>query len=136
MIRRPPRSTLFPYTTLFRSLVQYVVDQPEQERGIGFRPDRHPLGRGGAGDGQMRLDLYPFGAAHPRVGLAPDADNPARGLDVVAAVDDVVHVGRVRRNDEGAVPQLAVKMLGVVALHALSRAEALVHRTPCGHEGR
>src|SRR2546423_8666326 len=23
MIRRPPRSTLFPYTTLFRSLVQY-----------------------------------------------------------------------------------------------------------------
>src|SRR3712207_7832997 len=25
MIRRPPRSTLFPYTTLFRSLVGYVV---------------------------------------------------------------------------------------------------------------
>src|SRR3712207_7606255 len=27
MIRRPPRSTLFPYTTLFRSLVQDHVDQ-------------------------------------------------------------------------------------------------------------
>src|SRR3712207_7484265 len=26
MIRRPPRSTLFPYTTLFRSLVGGVVD--------------------------------------------------------------------------------------------------------------
>src|SRR3712207_8568697 len=26
MIRRPPRSTLFPYTTLFRSAVQVVVD--------------------------------------------------------------------------------------------------------------
>src|SRR3712207_9432262 len=25
MIRRPPRSTLFPYTTLFRSLVKYLV---------------------------------------------------------------------------------------------------------------
>src|SRR3712207_8093259 len=25
MIRRPPRSTLFPYTTLFRSLVQVAV---------------------------------------------------------------------------------------------------------------
>src|SRR5437762_7069291 len=25
MIRRPPRSTLFPYTTLFRSLVGYCV---------------------------------------------------------------------------------------------------------------
>src|SRR5260370_25873675 len=26
MIRRPPRSTLFPYTTLFRSLVADVID--------------------------------------------------------------------------------------------------------------
>src|SRR5256885_11155193 len=26
MIRRPPRSTLFPYTTLFRSLEQQAVD--------------------------------------------------------------------------------------------------------------
>src|SRR2546428_6029019 len=28
MIRRPPRSTLFPYTTLFRSLVQAVLGVP------------------------------------------------------------------------------------------------------------
>src|SRR2546422_10673947 len=27
MIRRPPRSTLFPYTTLFRSLLRVVVDR-------------------------------------------------------------------------------------------------------------
>src|SRR3712207_7085114 len=27
MIRRPPRSTLFPYTTLFRSAVRYKVSQ-------------------------------------------------------------------------------------------------------------
>src|SRR3989442_2107069 len=26
MIRRPPRSTLFPYTTLFRSLIHEIVD--------------------------------------------------------------------------------------------------------------
>src|SRR3712207_7087070 len=26
MIRRPPRSTLFPYTTLFRSLVKVLLD--------------------------------------------------------------------------------------------------------------
>src|SRR5260370_25663401 len=36
MIRRPPRSTLFPYTTLFRSLgvdhdIDRLVGQPEQE---------------------------------------------------------------------------------------------------------
>src|SRR3712207_8664637 len=37
MIRRPPRSTLFPYTTLFRS--HLVPDDPLQDRrlaGIGF----------------------------------------------------------------------------------------------------
>src|SRR5256885_3803638 len=27
MIRRPPRSTLFPYTTLFRSLAKYVREE-------------------------------------------------------------------------------------------------------------
>src|SRR3989338_918063 len=45
MIRRPPRSTLFPYTTLFRSL--YTDDGPEttdgrksQDRGKGLFLDR------------------------------------------------------------------------------------------------
>src|SRR3712207_7646452 len=28
MIRRPPRSTLFPYTTLFRSLIAFEEGQP------------------------------------------------------------------------------------------------------------
>src|SRR2546426_5660182 len=36
MIRRPPRSTLFPYTTLFRSLVD--VD-PLEQRPYGRRAD-------------------------------------------------------------------------------------------------
>src|SRR3712207_8351332 len=30
MIRRPPRSTLFPYTTLFRSLVNFIRDIPNE----------------------------------------------------------------------------------------------------------
>src|SRR3712207_9010497 len=30
MIRRPPRSTLFPYTTLFRSAAEYCADVVEQ----------------------------------------------------------------------------------------------------------
>src|SRR2546422_5169110 len=41
MIRRPPRSTLFPYTTLFRSPPSPQVDQP---RGAG-RGDRVPARR-------------------------------------------------------------------------------------------
>src|SRR3712207_9375836 len=32
MIRRPPRSTLFPYTTLFRSQAEVQGDGPAQQR--------------------------------------------------------------------------------------------------------
>src|SRR3712207_7463495 len=32
MIRRPPRSTLFPYTTLFRSLAVDVLGAPDDQR--------------------------------------------------------------------------------------------------------
>src|SRR5256886_5857571 len=54
MIRRPPRSTLFPYTTLFRSNVEAgvflgradphrgeEVDDPEDDVGPGEREGRH-----------------------------------------------------------------------------------------------
>src|SRR5256885_10956961 len=34
MIRRPPRSTLFPYTTLFRSLEQQLREQQAYNRGL------------------------------------------------------------------------------------------------------
>src|SRR5689334_23977842 len=40
MIRRPPRSTLFPYTTLFRS-------QPDAHRRGEGRSERHPHGASG-----------------------------------------------------------------------------------------
>src|SRR3712207_7930415 len=37
MIRRPPRSTLFPYTTLFRSLfLRRAADLAHHENGFGF----------------------------------------------------------------------------------------------------
>src|SRR5258705_9051316 len=35
MIRRPPRSTLFPYTTLFRSLFRVPLDPDDELPGIG-----------------------------------------------------------------------------------------------------
>src|SRR2546426_6513634 len=46
MIRRPPRSTLFPYTTLFRSwgrLVRRSLRAAESPRGAApaYRPHRH-----------------------------------------------------------------------------------------------
>src|SRR3712207_6961392 len=58
MIRRPPRSTLFPYTTLFRSL-QHLLgaglrgDLPDRLRGPGLGADTALRGPDGA-------------AAHPR----------------------------------------------------------------------
>src|SRR3712207_7613986 len=59
MIRRPPRSTLFPYTTLFRSELGLLVDAgADQPHGAG-----HP-GAGG------QLDLRPI----------PDADAMELGL--------------------------------------------------------
>src|SRR3712207_7715451 len=39
MIRRPPRSTLFPYTTLFRSAVERARDRPRR----GAPRERLPL---------------------------------------------------------------------------------------------
>src|SRR2546422_3699899 len=46
MIRRPPRSTLFPYTTLFRSVPHAGLDHgrqlPQQHRLRSGALDRHP----------------------------------------------------------------------------------------------
>src|SRR3712207_7015075 len=67
MIRRPPRSTLFPYTTLFRSVLRrtYGHHEPEggaedgrerghqrvEPRGVGYRDDdRHDYRRAGGVD--------------------------------------------------------------------------------------
>src|SRR3712207_7894389 len=38
MIRRPPRSTLFPYTTLFRSLTIMTAERDEHGRAVEWRP--------------------------------------------------------------------------------------------------
>src|SRR5256885_11517865 len=49
MIRRPPRSTLFPYTTLFRSLSRRGARFRSLCRGRVLRPSHR--GRGGFGGG-------------------------------------------------------------------------------------
>src|SRR2546425_11831915 len=70
MIRRPPRSTLFPYTTLFRSVVLApegeirASDIPKDIREHGsilpmrlLGPDRDVGGAGGAGGGARELEF-------------------------------------------------------------------------------
>src|SRR2546425_7273037 len=58
MIRRPPRSTLFPYTTLFRSLVgeQEMQRVVRDLRMLGRRVVERPL-RGVRGRGVVGLQL-------------------------------------------------------------------------------
>src|SRR3712207_8819426 len=41
MIRRPPRSTLFPYTTLFRSLIEHGYDEQMGARPMGRMIQEH-----------------------------------------------------------------------------------------------
>src|SRR2546426_4017205 len=59
MIRRPPRSTLFPYTTLFRSRLSQPVDH-ERKRG------EEPLGRA--------PDSFRVVQVHDGAGMGPAQD--------------------------------------------------------------
>src|SRR2546422_3087042 len=61
MIRRPPRSTLFPYTTLFRSLRDFVE---QQGTAVGHL-DESALGLPGVREGTL-LDGRPGGQARDR----------------------------------------------------------------------
>src|SRR3712207_6965301 len=76
MIRRPPRSTLFPYTTLFRSAAGHPIGGPdhgdtvalveaEQLRQGELETSRDPLG-----DGQRRARLASLDLGEHRSGYA------------------------------------------------------------------
>src|SRR3712207_9396851 len=93
MIRRPPRSTLFPYTTLFRS-----------------RDLDHRLGDVYAEDAVARVDELPRQqtAAAAQIhhqalkypALVQDLQYPRRGPEGEVSVADVVDVGEVLRSEE------------------------------------
>src|SRR5260221_6832147 len=61
MIRRPPRSTLFPYTTLFRSAVFAILYRPDPDA----RPGRYAVSYVGHSD-DLSAERFPF--KHPRTG--------------------------------------------------------------------
>src|SRR5271166_5522863 len=119
-----------------RMLVQQYVDHRKEKGRVGLWLDRNPFSRAGTGDREVRFDLHTLHAALACIGMALDATNAARRLDIGAQGNEILAQRRVRRDREGAMPQLAVKMFRVVAFHALARAEAHVHRAPCGKEGR
>src|SRR3712207_4269158 len=108
MIRRPPRSTLFPYTTLFRSR----RDRPRQRRPQDGPPRAGRLPRGGGagrpgghGRGGRRADSM---SRVRTVELRPGEESIRLGqllklVDAVptgAQVKDVLLTGTVRVNGE------------------------------------
>src|SRR3712207_9569887 len=129
MIRRPPRSTLFPYTTLFRSVddvgavVGRVADRLGAEDDVDpaaaaddQRHDRHVRGHAGGAEAVARAgadgpgDARAVGAARAVVDVrAVGREVPAvavAGLAVAVTVDRTAGLGRVRpQRDRKAVVQ-------------------------------
>src|SRR3712207_625094 len=129
MIRRPPRSTLFPYTTLFRSL--RVV--PRRERGArrgeavlgegalggtrgGDRGRRAPLYGGADGGGEGVAGCPIFGEAHHLLGGVDVHVHPA-GVHAYLQGD-----GRVAAPGDGSPVGVVEPAVEVLGLH-----EAAVH---------
>src|SRR5258708_36559055 len=86
MIRRPPRSTLFPYTTLFRSLSERGGHDAHLMRSTSTLPPRAPgLLRGGGVLSELPLraePILPLMARLPtacEVYLVRSASDPVRG---------------------------------------------------------
>src|SRR3712207_122171 len=106
MIRRPPRSTLFPYTTLFRSEAH-----PLAGRGL----DVHAVGRDAEGAGERLADrllvrrelraLHEHGgvdvedlpAGEQRHDVAQEADRVGAGEPLVAVGEVLADVAQARR---------------------------------------
>src|SRR2546422_3575684 len=80
MIRRPPRSTLFPYTTLFRSADRDRTPGREVRLGAASRPSRLAGGR----DGQL-VDRPRRRARHTDAGRALHGDGGERRRAVAPA---------------------------------------------------
>src|SRR5688572_31078388 len=80
MLRRPPRSTLFPYTTLFRSVIHWgnPLDGPPAPRRRGDKPAAVP-GNGAAG--RLEINGAWRGNSIPRRSLVTDADRKSTRLN-------------------------------------------------------
>src|SRR2546422_6560479 len=70
MIRRPPRSTLFPYTTLFRSEIR-GRQNPEQVLVVGAHLDSWDLSEGATDNGTGSASVLASAEAIVRSGMRP-----------------------------------------------------------------
>src|SRR5256886_3089157 len=91
MIRRPPRSTLFPYTTLFRSEPARVEHQQHLLAPLGLVLSRDDLAALG---GRLPIDVAQVVARHP---FAQRFEQPTLAELADRRGAAVVTLGRVRR---------------------------------------
>src|SRR5260370_35275847 len=105
MIRRPPRSTLFPYTTLFRSI--------ETQRCPVLPCGCRYLARGG---GQIRkqlhgkpIELPPAAIQEHALGMPLHAHNPVRAAGPLHGSDDAA---RGTRGDAQPAPRAFGTLVG------------------------
>src|SRR2546422_2520340 len=89
MIRRPPRSTLFPYTTLFRSL---------HARGAGYDAEVLDRGPGQFGDEPLRAQC------DDELRVGGNAGDGSGVLDAEAAGAPAVGAAGAGREERGAAP--------------------------------
>src|ERR1035441_2089130 len=98
MIRRPPRSTLFPYTTLFRSRIGAAIDAEDAHAQVTERVGElvgAEIGMHVIGIVVLHQEMVP---RIPRVvaGAAPIAASPAAvglgGMPLEQPVGDIDHV--------------------------------------------
>src|SRR2546422_7515017 len=90
MIRRPPRSTLFPYTTLFRSLFVHGIDPADR----ADREERHHPARLHAAADAGRAAAARSGDPRGRTGAAaphPD-DDPVRSEEHTSELQSRLHL--------------------------------------------
>src|SRR2546422_4827577 len=72
MIRRPPRSTLFPYTTLFRSVVCAPPHPAEHDRGNAHHREHQAICADGHGRGHRSAHVRPLGGGARHLELFED----------------------------------------------------------------
>src|SRR2546430_10436629 len=99
MIRRPPRSTLFPYTTLFRSIWRIpepLLQQAQDDATVLAIRDQERAGIDILTDGEIRRESYSNRFATALEGM--DLDNPGSALDRTGHPNPVPRVvGPIRR---------------------------------------
>src|SRR3712207_1603095 len=107
MIRRPPRSTLFPYTTLFRSSEESVMKLNEIRDNEGSTKNRMRVGRG-IGSGKGKTGGRGVKGQKARTGVSIKGFEggqmplhrrlPKRGFNKPNAIDlNEVNVGRIQQ---------------------------------------